>query len=77
VRRAASQQSAEPELPDGLTSREAEILRLLATGMSNRQIASELVLSVHTVERHVHNAYRKIDARNRAEATAYALRMLT
>jgi DNA-binding CsgD family transcriptional regulator len=76
VRRAASHEPAGPELPDGLTPREAEILRLVAAGMSNRQIASELVLSVHTVERHVHNVYRKIDARNRAEATAYALRTL-
>jgi DNA-binding CsgD family transcriptional regulator len=76
ARRAALHEPAEPELPDGITPREAEILRLLAAGKSNRQIATELVLSVHTVERHVHNAYRKIDARNRADATAYAMRML-
>lgn len=75
-RRVALREPAEPELPDGLTPREAEILRLLAAGGTNRQIASELVLSVHTVERHVQNAYRKIDAHNRADATAYALRAL-
>jgi DNA-binding NarL/FixJ family response regulator len=46
----------------------------VAAGRSNREIASTLVLSVHTVERHIANIYRKIDARNRAEATAFALR---
>jgi DNA-binding NarL/FixJ family response regulator len=61
-------------LPDGLTRREAEILRLLASGSSNKEIAATLVVSVHTVERHVANVYRKIGCRNRAEATAYAAR---
>jgi DNA-binding CsgD family transcriptional regulator len=61
-------------LPDGLTRREAEVLRLLASGLSNRQIAEQLVLSVHTVVRHVNNAYAKIGARNRADATAYTVR---
>ena len=64
--------SAEP--PAGLTPRELEILKAVAAGKSNREIASMLVLSVHTVERHIANVYRKIDARNRAEATAFALR---
>lgn len=59
--------------PDGLTGREVEVLRALAAGRSNKEIAAELVLSVHTVERHVANAYRKIGAHNRAEATAYAV----
>src|SRR6185437_330699 len=57
--------------PAGLTAREAEVLRLLARGHSNKQIAAELVLSIHTVERHVANAYAKIGARNRASATAF------
>jgi DNA-binding CsgD family transcriptional regulator len=61
-------------LPDGLTHREAEVLRLLASGLTNRQIAAQLVLSVHTVVRHVNNAYAKIGARNRADATAYTVR---
>jgi DNA-binding CsgD family transcriptional regulator len=60
--------------PSGLTRREVEILRLLAGGRTNNEIAAELVVSVHTVERHLANIYRKIDARNRADATAYALR---
>jgi DNA-binding CsgD family transcriptional regulator len=61
--------------PDGLTAREAEILRFLALGKTNREIAGELVISVHTVERHVQNAYRKIEVRNRAEASSYVARV--
>jgi DNA-binding CsgD family transcriptional regulator len=60
--------------PAGLSPREVEILQLLAGGRTNREIAAELVLSVHTVERHLANAYRKLGVRNRAEATAFALR---
>ena len=50
------------------------MLRLVAAGRSNREIAAELSLSVRTVERHITNLYGKIDARNRADATAYAFR---
>lgn len=59
---------------DGLSPRELEVLQLLAAGESNAQIARRLGLSTHTVERHVANLYRKIRARGRADATAYALR---
>jgi DNA-binding CsgD family transcriptional regulator len=59
---------------DGLSPREMEVLRLVAAGESNSQIARRLGLSTHTVERHVANLYRKIGARGRADATAYALR---
>jgi DNA-binding CsgD family transcriptional regulator len=58
---------------DGLTEREHEILTLLAAGHSNKEIARQLYLSVHTVQRHVANIYTKIGVRNRAEATAYTL----
>jgi pimeloyl-ACP methyl ester carboxylesterase/DNA-binding CsgD family transcriptional regulator len=58
----------------GLSPRETEVLRLLADGESNGQIAARLGLSINTVERHVVNLYRKIDARGRAEATAWAIR---
>jgi DNA-binding NarL/FixJ family response regulator len=58
--------------PAGLTQRESVVLRLIAAGKSNREIAQELSLSVRTVERHVTNLYGKIDARGRADATAYA-----
>lgn len=61
-------------LPDGLTDREAEVLRLIAAGTSNRAIAVALVLSVRTVERHIANLYPKIGAHNRADAAAYAIR---
>jgi len=50
------------------------VLRLVAAGESNAQIARRLGLSTHTVERHVANLYSKIGARGRADATAYALR---
>lgn len=61
-------------LPDGLSGREAEVLRLIAAGLSNREMASALYLSRRTVERHIENLYRKIGAHNKADATAYALR---
>ena len=61
-------------LPNGLSRRELEVLRLVAAGESNSQIARRLGLSTHTVERHIANLYRKIGARGRADATAYALR---
>jgi DNA-binding CsgD family transcriptional regulator len=57
-----------------LTPREVEVLRLLASGASNQEIAATLVISVHTVERHLANIYAKIGARRRADATRYALR---
>jgi DNA-binding CsgD family transcriptional regulator len=60
--------------PHGLSRRELEVLRRLAAGETNRQIARRLGLSPHTIERHVANLYRKIGARGRADATAYALR---
>jgi DNA-binding CsgD family transcriptional regulator len=66
------QAAAQPE--HGLTSRELEVLRYVASGDANQEIAVSLGLSVHTVERHIANIYRKIDARGRADATAYALR---
>jgi DNA-binding CsgD family transcriptional regulator len=59
---------------DGLTEREVEVLRLLAAGLSNREIALCLVLSARTVGHHVEHIYRKTGVHGRAEATAYALR---
>jgi non-specific serine/threonine protein kinase len=58
----------------GLTPRELEVLRLIAAGESNKQIAAELYLSIRTVERHITNLYTKIGARGKADATAWALR---
>jgi DNA-binding NarL/FixJ family response regulator len=62
-----------PELPAGLTAREGEVLRLVAAGRTNKEIAAQLVLSVGTVERHLANLYAKIGARSRTEATAFAI----
>jgi ATP/maltotriose-dependent transcriptional regulator MalT len=59
-------------LPDGLTAREAEVLRFIARGQSNRQIADELVLSIRTVERHIANIYEKAGVHTKSQATAYA-----
>ena len=61
-------------LPDGLTAREVEVLRLLAAGKTNKEIADALVVSDRTVGRHLENVYVKIGARRRADAAAYALR---
>jgi DNA-binding CsgD family transcriptional regulator len=60
--------------PDGLTAREVEVLRLLAAGLTNKEIAAALVVSDRTVGNHIANLYGKIGARRRADATAYALR---
>ncbi len=60
--------------PDTLTRREAQVLELLAAGRTNNEIAVQLVVSIHTVERHLQNAYRKIGVRNRADAAAYIVR---
>jgi DNA-binding CsgD family transcriptional regulator len=57
-----------------LSRREREVLTLLATGAANKEIAASLVVSVHTVERHLANIYTKIGARSRSEATAFAVR---
>ena len=69
-----SWRSAAADILAGLSEREVEVLRLLASGRSNAEIAAELVLSVRTVEKHVANIYAKIGARGRADAATYALR---
>jgi DNA-binding NarL/FixJ family response regulator len=64
--------SRRTSLPDGLTGREAEILRLLASGMTNPEIADALVLSGHTVKTHINHIFAKTGSRDRAAATRYA-----
>jgi DNA-binding NarL/FixJ family response regulator len=56
----------------GLTDRELEVLRLIATGQTNRRIAIDLVISEKTVARHVSNIFAKLVLTSRAAATAYA-----
>jgi DNA-binding NarL/FixJ family response regulator len=67
---------AEPTaaLPDGLTPREAEVLALIAEGLTNQQIAERLVVSPATVKSHVNRVFSKIGVRDRAQAVAYAYR---
>jgi DNA-binding NarL/FixJ family response regulator len=59
-------------LPDGLTPREAEILSLIARGMTNPEIADTLVLSSHTIKTHINRIFAKTDSRDRAAAVRYA-----
>ena len=60
-------------LPDGLTVRQVDVLRLLADGLSNKQIAAELSLSPVTIERHLATVYRKLGLGGRVDAARYAV----
>ena len=71
---AAGHRTVAPALPAGLTRREAEILAMVARGLTNRQIAEALVLSEKTVRNHVERSYAKIGVGNRVGASLYALR---
>jgi DNA-binding NarL/FixJ family response regulator len=63
---------AEADLPDGLTPREAEVLGLIAEGLTNAEIADRLVVSGATVKTHVNHIFAKTGARDRAQAVVYA-----
>jgi predicted ATPase/DNA-binding CsgD family transcriptional regulator/DNA-binding XRE family transcriptional regulator len=62
-----------PSRPENLTGRQAEVLALLATGLSNKQIAAELYLSTATVERHLATIYRNLGLGGRVEAARFAM----
>ena len=61
-----------PDLPDGLTPREVEVLALIAEGLTNAEIAGRLVVSGATVKTHVNHIFAKTGARDRAQAVVYA-----
>ena len=69
----APPQATDP-LPDGLTPREAEVLTLIADGLSNAQICARLVVSQATVKTHINRIFAKIGANDRAQAVRYAYR---
>jgi predicted ATPase/DNA-binding NarL/FixJ family response regulator len=62
-----------PDGPDALTGREVEVLRLLAAGLSNKQIAARLALSPLTIQSHVRTIYGKLNVASRSAATRYAI----
>ena len=72
VERRLSRRSAEQHASAGLTRREAEVVRLVAVGLTNREIAGKLFLSPRTVDMHVRNILRKLDSRSRADAVRRA-----
>jgi DNA-binding CsgD family transcriptional regulator len=72
VGRVVEMSQGAPRAPGGLTAREAEVLSLIATGKTNRAIATELVISEKTVASHVSHIFTKLDLTSRAAATAYA-----
>jgi DNA-binding NarL/FixJ family response regulator len=64
--------ASRPTRPGGLTPREVEVLRLVAGARSNRDIATDLCISEHTVARHLSNIFRKLDITSRSAATSFA-----
>ena len=72
-RRRAAAGSSPAGWPAELTDREVEVLRLIARGRSNREVAERLFISPKTVGRHVENLYRKIGVSSRAAAAVFAM----
>lgn len=62
-----------PTYPAGLTAREVEVLRLVAQGMGNAEIAEHLIISLLTVKAHMRSLYNKLGTSSRSAATRYAL----
>jgi DNA-binding NarL/FixJ family response regulator len=70
--RAASEEGEPATYPAGLTAREVEVLRLVAKGLSNHEVAAELVLSPRTVHAHLRSVYRKLEVHSRGAAARSA-----
>ena len=70
---APSRPAPAAELPDGLTSRESDVLVLIAQGLSNSEIAAALFLSANTVKTHINRVFAKTGSKTRAQAIRYAL----
>jgi DNA-binding NarL/FixJ family response regulator len=64
---------ASAEYPAGLTDREVEVLRLVAQGLTDAQVAERLILSAHTVHAHLRSIYGKLEVSSRAAATRFAV----
>jgi DNA-binding NarL/FixJ family response regulator len=73
LRRETARHRSSRGLTDALTSREAEVMRLVTSGLSNKQVARQLALSEGTVKIHLHNVYRKLHLGSRTALTVYAL----
>lgn len=69
----AQQKHRKHELYDDLSKRELEVLKVLATGLSNQEIADELFISLKTVKTHVSNIFNKLEVSDRTQATIYAI----
>ena len=68
-----SPSSKAPSYPAGLTTREVEVLRLVAQGLSNAEIAEQLIISLLTVKAHMRSLYNKLGISSRSAATRYAI----
>ena len=72
--RHSSDRASSPAYPAGLSAREAQVLRLVASGLGNREIADRLFLSPNTIANHIRAILAKTDSANRTEAAAFAIR---